>query len=69
MLGLLRVDGSATAAMLATRLGLNSGATSYHLHQLAQHGFVVDDEARGNGRERWWQTAHSATTTRDGADE
>ena len=68
MLGLLRVDGPATATMLATRLGLNSGATSYHLRQLAQHGFVVDDEARGNGRERWWQAAHSATTTRDGAD-
>ncbi len=63
MLGLLRVDGPATATMLAGRLGLNSGATSYHLRQLAQHGFVVDDESRGNGRERWWQAAHSATLT------
>src|SRR5688572_10796820 len=68
MLGLLRVDGPATATMLATRLGLNSGATSYHLRQLAQHGFVVDDQARGNGRERWWKAAHSATTTRGDAD-
>lgn len=66
MLGLLRVDGPATATSLATRLGLNTGATSYHLRQLAQHGFVVDDESRGNGRERWWKAAHSSTTT-DGA--
>lgn len=63
MLGLLRIDGPATATMLAARLGLNSGATSYHLRQLAQHGFVVDDDSRGNGRERWWKAAHSATTT------
>jgi predicted ArsR family transcriptional regulator len=63
MLGLLRVDGPATATSLATRLGLNSGATSYHLRQLAQHGFVVDDETRGNGRERWWRAAHTSTRT------
>ena len=63
MLGLLRVDGPATATTLATRLGLNTGATSYHLRQLAQHGLIVDDEARGNGRERWWKAAHDATTT------
>ena len=58
---MLRVDGPSTASALATRLGLNSGATSYHLRQLAQHGFVVDDEGRGNGRERWWRAAHQST--------
>jgi DNA-binding transcriptional ArsR family regulator len=63
MLGLLRLEGPATATRLATRLGLNSGATSYHLRQLAQHGFVVDDAERGNARERWWQAAHRSTTT------
>lgn len=63
MLGLLRLEGPATATQLATRLGLNSGATSYHLRQLAQHGFVVDDEERGNARERWWKAAHRSTTT------
>lgn len=61
LLGMLRMDGPSTASALATRLGLNSGATSYHLRQLAQHGFVVDDEARGNGRERWWRAAHQTT--------
>lgn len=63
MLGLLRVEGPATATSLATRLGLNTGATSYHLRQLAQHGFVVDDAERGNGRERWWKAAHTETRT------
>ena len=37
ILGLLRADGPATATALAQRLGLNSGATSYHLRQLAAH--------------------------------
>jgi DNA-binding transcriptional ArsR family regulator len=63
MLGLLRIDGPATATSLAARLGLNSGATSYHLRQLAQHGFVVDDPERGNARDRWWKAAHRSTQT------
>ena len=63
MLGLLRAEGPATATSLAVRLGLNSGATSYHLRQLHQHGFVVDDLERGNGRERWWKAAHQSTST------
>ena len=63
MLALLRTEGPATATTLAARLGLNTGATSYHLRQLAQHGFVVDDHERGDGRDRWWQAAHRATVT------
>ena len=63
MLGLLRSDGPATATSLAQRLGLNSGATSYHLRQLAAHGFVVDDPERGTGRDRWWKAAHQSTLT------
>lgn len=62
MLGLLRTDGPATATTLAARLGLNTGATSYHLRQLATHGFVVDDETLGTGRERWWRAAHQSTS-------
>jgi DNA-binding transcriptional ArsR family regulator len=61
ILGLLRVEGPATATSLAERLGLNTGATSYHLRQLAQHGFIVEDESRGSRRERWWGAAHQAT--------
>ncbi|TWE09441.1 ArsR/SmtB family transcription factor [Rudaeicoccus suwonensis] len=64
ILGMLRMDGPATASGLAARLGLNSGATSYHLRQLADAGLIVDDDARGNGRDRWWRAAHESTTTR-----
>jgi DNA-binding transcriptional ArsR family regulator len=63
MLGLLRIEGPATATSLATRLGLNTGATSYHLRQLAQHGFIEEDTERGNARDRWWRAAHQSTHT------
>jgi DNA-binding transcriptional ArsR family regulator len=69
MLSLLRSEGPATATTLATRLGLNTGATSYHLRQLAQHGFVVDDAERGNARDRWWKAAHQATRSGPETDE
>lgn len=65
MLGILRAEGPATATTLAQRLGLNTGATSYHLRQLATHGFVEDDAGRGTGRERWWRAAHQSTHTRE----
>ncbi|MEV0484914.1 winged helix-turn-helix domain-containing protein [Streptomyces sp. NPDC050508] len=55
LLNALRRHGPATASMLAERLGESSGATSYHLRQLATHGFVEDAPERGKGRERWWQ--------------
>lgn len=57
LLSSLRQKGSATASMLAERLGESSGATSYHLRQLAAHGFVEDAPERGKGRERWWRAA------------
>ncbi|MFE3073279.1 ArsR/SmtB family transcription factor [Streptomyces sp. NPDC059247] len=58
----LRHHGPATASQLAERLGESSGATSYHLRQLAAHGFVEDDPTRGKGRERWWKPAHQGTS-------
>jgi DNA-binding transcriptional ArsR family regulator len=63
ILGLLRLEGPATASGLADRLGLNSGATSYHLRHLERHGFVLEDAALGNGRDRWWRAAHGSTRT------
>lgn len=48
-------DGPATSTTLARALGENTGATSYHLRQLAEHGFVEDVPERGQGRERWWR--------------
>lgn len=63
MLGKLRIEGPATASSLAAQLGLNSGATSYHLRQLAEAGLVVEVPDRGNKRDRWWQAAHESTVT------
>lgn len=47
--------GPATASGLGQLLGESSGATSYHLRQLAAHGFVEEVVGRGTARERWWQ--------------
>ncbi|MFF2373552.1 ArsR/SmtB family transcription factor [Streptomyces xiamenensis] len=65
LLGLLRRNGPSTATLLAGRLGLTSGATSYHLRQLAAAGFVEEDEERGNARERWWRSVHLLTSFGD----
>src|SRR3954447_18453851 len=61
MLMLLRTEGPATATQLAQQLRLNTGATSYHLRQLAEHGFIVEDAERGDARDRWWKAAHQST--------
>ena len=47
--------GPLTASGLADRLGESSGATSYHLRQLAKHDFVREVEGKGSARERWWR--------------
>lgn len=54
ILAALRADGPSTATALAHRLGLNSGATSYHLRQLATYGFIVEAAEMGNRRDRFW---------------
>ncbi|GHI45983.1 ArsR/SmtB family transcription factor [Streptomyces albidoflavus] len=51
----LRESGPATASQLAVRQDESSGATSYHLRQLAAYGFVEDAPEHGKGRERWWR--------------
>lgn len=61
LLGSLRRDGPATASQLAEQLNESSGATSYHLRQLAAHGFVEDAPELGKGRERWWRAAQDTT--------
>jgi predicted ArsR family transcriptional regulator len=61
MLMMLRLEGPATATQLAQELKLNTGATSYHLRQLAEHGFIVEDAERGDARDRWWKAAHQTT--------
>jgi len=61
---LLDADGPATASGLAAKVGESSGATSYHLRQLARHGVIVEVEGRGTARERWWQTNPAGFTVR-----
>ncbi|MFH8472811.1 ArsR/SmtB family transcription factor [Streptomyces sp. NPDC018000] len=61
LLNTLREFGPATASKLADRLGESSGATSYHLRQLATYGFVEEDPTLGKGRERWWRALHSGS--------
>ena len=61
VLGLLRTYGPATATTLAQRLGLTSGALSYHLRQLERYGFIAEDTERGNDRDRWWRAVHRST--------
>ena len=57
MLSLLQHEGPATSAALARRLGESTGATSYHLRQLARYGLIEEEGERGNGRQRWWRAA------------
>ncbi|WP_329057149.1 helix-turn-helix domain-containing protein [Streptomyces sp. NBC_01453] len=54
----LTLHGPATSAMLARDLGMNTGATSYHLRELARYGFTEESSTQGRsvgGRERWWR--------------
>lgn len=56
LLSSLRRDGPATATTLASQLGTNSGATSYHLRRLAEVG-LIEETGDGRGRERRWRAA------------
>ncbi|BCJ41532.1 transcriptional regulator [Actinoplanes ianthinogenes] len=64
LLGQLRWAGPATATGLAAQLGTNTGATSYHLRQLAEVGLVIEEERPGSGRQRWWRAAHDMSSFR-----
>ncbi|HEY9377238.1 MAG TPA: helix-turn-helix domain-containing protein [Jiangellaceae bacterium] len=62
LLGALRVDGPATASELGRRFDESSGATSYHLRQLARYGFVVEDDEQPSRREKRWRAAHELSS-------
>jgi DNA-binding transcriptional ArsR family regulator len=61
MLGYLRSEGPATATQLGQIFGESSGTTSWHLRQLAEHGFVEEAPDLGNRRERWWRASQQST--------
>ncbi|MEV0772615.1 ArsR/SmtB family transcription factor [Nocardia salmonicida] len=52
----LAENGPATATALGAQLGENTGATSYHLRQLAEHGFIEEAPELAKGKERWWRS-------------
>jgi DNA-binding transcriptional ArsR family regulator len=54
LLDLLRFEGPSTATLLGRRISESSGATSYHLRQLARYDFVEEAPQVGK-RERWWR--------------
>ncbi|MBX6169231.1 MAG: helix-turn-helix transcriptional regulator [Thermobispora bispora] len=52
----LVAGGPATAAQLARHVPGAPGSLSYHLRQLAAHGFIEEAPDLGtDGRERWWR--------------
>jgi DNA-binding transcriptional ArsR family regulator len=62
LLNMLRDSGPSTATRLAEQLSQSSGATSYHLRQLALYGFVEEDPGHDSGRERWWRAVHRGSS-------
>lgn len=62
------VEGPITATQAGEALGETPANCSYHLRQLAKHGFIVEAPG-GHGRERLWQstsaTGHSWEDTPD----
>ena len=73
LLDILSQYGPQTASSIGKRVGESSGATSYHLRQLARHGLVHEVQNRGSGRERWWERPrgslilHPSTSEQDPA--
>ncbi|WP_327085628.1 helix-turn-helix domain-containing protein [Nonomuraea sp. NBC_01738] len=55
MYELLDLHGPQTATQLAAKVGQNTGATSYHLRELAGHGLIEVAEGMGKGKEKYWR--------------
>lgn len=56
---ILALRGRVSVTSLAKELDESTGATSYHLRQLAKHGLVeqCDPPEDGGRRQRWWRMA------------
>ncbi|MFE3788074.1 winged helix-turn-helix transcriptional regulator [Streptomyces goshikiensis] len=59
LLDLLAEVGTVTATEAATRLGHSSGLCSFHLRQLARHGYI-EEAPHSGGRARPWRLKQSA---------
>jgi DNA-binding transcriptional ArsR family regulator len=72
LMDLLRVDGPATASLLAERTGQAVGNISHHLHTLAASELVEEaPELARDRRERWWRLVSVGTrwSSRDFGDD
>ncbi|MGW0482163.1 ArsR/SmtB family transcription factor [Nonomuraea sp. NPDC003214] len=52
---LLDEHGPSTATRLAALVTQNTGATSYHLRELARHGMIEIAPELGRGKEKYWR--------------
>jgi DNA-binding transcriptional ArsR family regulator len=48
-------QGPVTSTTLAKALGVSTGLASYHLRELAKHGFVEEVPELSQGKKRWWR--------------
>ena len=63
LLGRLRLAGPATVSGLAEAVGHAVPLVSYHLRQLAEHGFIEEaPELAKDRRETWWKSSHEFTS-------
>lgn len=62
-------SGPATSTALGALLGENTGATSYHLRQLAEHGFIEEAPELAKGKGRWWRSPPKDLRYRMGRDQ
>ena len=63
LLGILRTAGPATVSGLAESVGQAVPLVSYHLRQLADHGFIEEaPELAKDRRETWWKSSHEFTS-------
>ena len=58
ILRILQLRDAVSVTSLADELGETTGATSYHLRQLARHGIVEETPPpQGSSRQKWWRLA------------
>ena len=63
LIGILRTEGPATVTSLAGTVGEAIPLVSYHLRQLADHGFIEPaPELAKDRRETWWRASHDMTS-------
>ncbi|MFD0555973.1 ArsR/SmtB family transcription factor [Stackebrandtia endophytica] len=68
LLELLGIGGPATATDLAARVGESPANCSWHLRQLAAHGFI-EETGEGRGRQRFWRLVPESTSFNDDTDD